>query len=251
MTALNRLTTRPTTPDQVLTLVSKSVMATDVESVAAGLSVELDLHGIGSSAASDLANSSKESDVDLMISKALHQALLPVVSERPTLIGDGGFWEWLALDPFRDYFLERWCGGKEWLTDASLDRPKDASLLRARLVSASVKSQARHAILRLYIYADCAYAFDNSYSKLPVLFEMDQDINTAIFERRLGLSPGLSILLADAATSIVGPGRRERRRGFFREVNLMMSTVSPEFLLATKEGEQELRTLLQNVADAA
>ena len=250
MTELNRLTTRPLTAGQVTAMMSKPISADDVEGIATGLSVEVDLRGIGSGAATDLANSCKESDVDQMISKSLHQALLPIVSTRPALIGEGGLWEWLALDPFRDYFLERWCGGKEWLADSSLERPKDASILRARLVPASVKSQARHAILRLYILADCAYTIEGSYSKLPLLFEMDQDINTAIFERRLGLSPGLSMLLAEAATSIEGPRRRTRRRTFFREVNLMMSTVSPEFLLASADGEQELRTLLRNIADA-
>jgi hypothetical protein len=250
MTELKRLTTRPSTADQVLALISRPVFATDLESLDAGLAVELDLQELGSSAADDLGNSVKESDVDLKISKSLHQALLPVISARPALIGEAGLWEWLALDPFRDYFLERWCGGKKWLDDPSLERPKDASLLRARVVPASVKSQARHAILRLYIYADCAYTSDTSYSTLSLLFEMDQDINTAIFERRLGLSPGLSMHLAEAATSIDGPGRRARRRAFFREVNLMMSTVSPEYLLMTEDGEQELETLLQNIADA-
>lgn len=216
-------------------------------------SLAIDMNSLGTTVFVKLVNGEDESAVDAFLAEQLHVALSPVIAESPALIGDPRFWEWLVLGPFRSYFLLRWCGGGEWLENQEEDRPdverpKDATILRAKLLPNNVKSQARHAILRLYLYANCAYEFDGSYGKLVLLHGIDQDVNTAIFERRLGLSAGLSIFLAEAANSITGPKKRKKRRRFFREVNLMLSTVSPEFLLMDTDGKNELALLLDGIA---
>jgi hypothetical protein len=211
-------------------------------------SFAIDMDSLGKTVFIKLVNGEDESAVDAFLAEQLHVALSPVIAESPALIGESGFWEWLVLVPFRSYFLLRWCEGGEWLENQEVDRPKDATILRAKLLPTNVKSQARHVILRLYLYANCAFEFDGNYGKLSLLHSIDQDVNTAIFERRLGLSAGLSIFLAEAANSITGPKKRSKRRRFFREVNLMLSTVSPEFLLMDANGKNELSLLLDGIA---
>lgn len=210
--------------------------------------IGVDLHSLGKKVEDKLVKGEPESGVDAFLGEQLHLALAPVIAENPSLIGESAFWEWLALDTFRSYFLRRWCDGGTWLENPEVDRPMDSRILRAKLQPSSVKSQARHAILRLYLYADCAFEFDGTYQKLALIHSLDQDVPGAIFERRLGLSAGLAIFLAEAANSITGPDKRRKRRRFFREVNLMLSTVSPEFLLMDTDGKNELALLLDGIA---
>ena len=210
--------------------------------------IGVDLHSLGKKVEDKLVKGEPESGVYAFLGEQLHLALAPVIAENPFLIGESAFWEWLALDTFRSYFLRRWCDGGTWLENPEVDRPMDSSILRAKLQPSSVKSQARHAILRLYLYADCAFEFDGTYQKLSLIHGLDQDVPGAIFERRLGLSAGLSIYLAEAANSISGPGKRAKRRRFFREVNLMLSTVSPEFLLMDSTRRSDLVLLLDGIA---
>jgi hypothetical protein len=223
---------------QAFDLETDLILASTVESV----------EDLGNAAASELKAGIDISMVDKNLARGLHKALAPLFAVDAGLLGESRLWEWMAVDPLRQYFLHRWCDGGIWLSDSSAARPKDASLLRAKLIPQSVKSQARHVVMRLFLYGECAIAFDGSYDRLGLITEIDQDVNTAIFERRLGLSSGLAIHLAEAANSISGPGKRRRRRQFFREVNLMLSTVSAEFLLMSPEGAGELTALLDAIA---
>ena len=246
MVQLCALKTSPRDARQVELALRSSIDGLETETVIP--SFEVGLETLNADASASLLAGKDVADVDAILACDLHKAISPLFSASPGLLGEARLWEWMAIGPFRQYFLNRWCGGEVWLTDPVADRPKDATVLRAKLMPQSVKSQARHAIMRLYLYADCAMAFDGSYSKLDLILGMDQDVNTAIFERKLGLSSGLAVLLAEAANTISGPGKRKRRRGFFREVNLMLSTVSPEFLLMDDDGKKELALLLESIA---
>ena len=249
MVQLRVLRTSPRDVRQIELALRSSIEDLETENLMPGF--EVDLETLNADASFRLLAGEDVADVDTTLARELHKALSPLFLARPGLLGEARLWDWMAVDPFRQYFLRRWCGGEIWLTDPVAERPKDASVMRAKLIPQSVKSQARHAIMRLYLYADCAMAFDGSYSKLDLILGIDQDVNTAIFERKLGLSSGLAILLAEASSTITGPGKRERRRHFFREVNLMLSTVSPEFLLMDDDGKNELVVLLDAIAVSA
>jgi hypothetical protein len=149
------------------------------------------------------------------------------------------FWEWLAFSELREYALARWCGGSEWLINSEISRPKDSALERFLMLPDSVHSQSRHVIRRLYIYADCSFSFDGTYDHIPVILAEDLDIPGAVFERKLGLSPTLAVALCRAANKLGAVKKtddakaisaRSKRRKFFKQVNLLVSSVAMEFL---------------------
>ena len=177
------------------------------------------------------------SKVDQVLAKIVHVELLKLQTTAPWLLNDPVFWEWLALVPFRRYTLKRWCGGEAWLDDD--DAPVPTGLARAVLASGSVKSHARHAVRRLYIYADCSHVATGSYGDVATILDADQDIPGAVFERKLGLSPHMALELIRVAVGFTPTPKsagskavsaRAKRREFLKQVNLLLSTVAVEFL---------------------
>jgi hypothetical protein len=177
------------------------------------------------------------SKVDRVLAEIVHAELLQLQTVAPWLLNDPVFWEWLALDPFRSYTLKRWCGGEDWLDDQEDNVPK--GLARAVLASGRVKSHARHAVRRLYIYADCSYVATGSYGDVATILDADQDIPGAVFERKLGLSPQMALELIRTALSFQPTKKsagtkalsaRKKTREFLKQVNLLLSTVAVEFL---------------------
>ena len=215
------------------------------------------LHGINikklavaaQKASKDLGDSVALGTVDKALAIVLHEELAPLRTSAPGILNDVVFWQWLALNPFREYSLARWCSDLPEL-DAIVEPP--TSLGRLTLTSGSVKSHARHSVRRLYIYADCCHLDDGSYKHLGKILDADQDVPGAVFERRLGLSPLLSMALFDVASQFMptkktdampGVSARTKRREFFKQVNLLGSTVSVEFL-----SEAEIVKYLTDIA---
>ena len=215
------------------------------------------LHGIDAKrleaaaqkAAKDLGDSVALGAVDKVLAIVLHEELAPIRKSAPGVLNDVVFWQWLALNPFREYSLARWCSDLPPLNEI-VEPP--SSLTRLTLTSGSVKSHARHSVRRLYIYAECCHLYDGSYQHLGKILDADQDIPGAVFERRLGLSPSLAMALFDIASqfsptkktdSVPGVSARTKRREFFKQVNLLGSTVSVEFL-----SEAEIVKYLTDIA---
>jgi hypothetical protein len=218
---------------------------------------DVELHGINikklaaaaQKASKDLGDSVALGTVDKALAILLHEELAPIRTSAPGILNDVAFWQWLALNPFREYSLARWCSDLPEF-DAIVEPP--SSLGRLTLTSGSVKSHARHSVRRLYIYADCCHLYDGSYKHLGKILDADQDIPGAVFERRLGLSPLLSMALFDVASQFMptkktdatsGVSARTKRREFFKQVNLLGSTVSVEFL-----SEAEIVKYLTDIA---
>lgn len=204
-----------------------------------------DLHGVDAgaveaaarAAAGDLEAGLDLGTVDEALAKVLHMELAPVRAAAPWVLNDALFWQWLAFHPLREYTLLRWCGGREWLDDPDLAVPTGA--MRFVLAAGSVKTHARHSARRLYLYADCSHSYDGTYGHLGVILGVDQDILGAVFERKLGLSPLMALVLIRTASAFSPTKKtattksisaRDKRRDFFRQVNLLVSTVAVEFL---------------------
>ena len=187
--------------------------------------------------------------VDKALAIVLHEELAPIRKSAPGVLNDVVFWQWLALNPFREYTFARWCNDLPLLSEIA---EPPSSLSRFTLTSGSVKSHARHSVRRLYIYAECCYLYDGSYQHLGKILDADQDIPGAVFERRLGLSPSLAMALFDSASQFTPTKKtdsapsisaRKKRREFFKQVNLLGSTVSVEFL-----SEAEIVKYLTDIA---
>lgn len=200
-------------------------------------------------ASKDLGDSVGLGTVDKALAIVLHEELAPIRNSAPGVLNDVVFWQWLALNPFREYSLARWCSDLPAL-DEIVEPP--SSLDRLTLTSGSVKSHARNSVRRLYIYAECCHIYDGTYKHLGKILDADQDIPGAVFERRLGLSPSLAMALFDVASQFAstkktdsspGVSARIKRREFFKQVNLLGSTVSVEFL-----SEAEITKYLTDIA---
>ena len=203
------------------------------------------LHGVdenvlasaAATAVADLKAGTAAEKVDGSLAQALHGALDPLRRSAPHVLNDPLFWQWLAFHPFRDYTLQRWCGGSDWLDAEEPSVPTGA--MRFVLTGGSVKSHARHSARRLYLYADCSFANGGTYDHVDEILGANQDILTAVFERRLGLSPTMTLELIRAASAFTPTAKtpsnpavsaRTKYRNFFRQVNLLVSTVAVEFL---------------------
>ena len=200
-------------------------------------------------ATTELGNSVALGTVDKALAIVLHEELAPIRKSAPGVLNDVVFWQWLALNPFREYTLARWCKDLPLLSEIT---EPPSSLSRFTLTSGSVKSHARHSVRRLYIYAECCYLYDGTYQHLGKILDADQDIPGAVFERRLGLSPSLAMALFDVASQFTPTKKtdsapsisaRTKRREFFKQVNLLGSTVSVEFL-----SEAEIVKYLTDIA---
>jgi hypothetical protein len=218
-------------------------------------SIDLDgLTDLDTKATKTISDAGSDTAADVDLARELHQALQPIRNSAPWLLNEQRFWEWMAVIPFREYCLDRWCGGSVWLDDDSIEQPKDSRILRYVMKPGSVHSQSRHVIRRLYIYADCSIAYDNTYDHLDTIVGGDLDIPGAVFERKLGLSPTMAVVLCRTAGSILPTKKtsssptisaRTKRRQFFSQVNLLASTVSLEYL-----SEPELTKYLDEIVKA-
>ncbi len=204
-----------------------------------------DTHGIdvvavrtaATRATADLEAKKGFGEVDKALAQVLHKELEPVRATSPWVLNDPLIWQWLAFDPLREYTLRRWCDGAAWLDDPAQEVPTGA--MRFVLTAGSVKTHARHSARRLYLYADCSHAFDGTYNHLAKILEVDPDIPGAVFERKLGLSPLIALVLVRVSSTFSSTKKtsttksvsaRDKRRNFFRQVNFLVSTVAVEYL---------------------
>lgn len=220
----------------------REVFPADVVELGDGSTVSiasLDRFGKSAIQSMNVEDASSVRSADIKLAQDLHESLGPIRDHCPWLLNAREFWEWLAFCELREYALARWCGGSEWLINSEISRPKDSALERFLMLPDSVHSQSRHVIRRLYIYADCSFSFDGTYDHIPVILAEDLDIPGAVFERKLGLSPTLAVALCRAANKLGAVKKtddakaisaRSKRRKFFKQVNLLVSSVAMEFL---------------------
>jgi hypothetical protein len=220
----------------------REVFPADVVELGDGSTVSiasLDRFGKSAIQSMNVEDASSVRSADIKLAQDLHESLGPIRDLCPWLLNAREFWEWLAFCELREYALARWCGGSEWLINSEISRPKDSALERFLMLPDSVHSQSRHVIRRLYIYADCSFSFDGTYDHIPVILAEDLDIPGAVFERKLGLSPTLAVALCRAANKLGAVKKtddakaisaRSKRRKFFKQVNLLVSSVAMEFL---------------------
>jgi len=204
-----------------------------------------DLHGANVEAiataadksARDLQSGAAIGSVDADLAEVLHRELAPVRTSAPWVLNDPLFWQWLAFLPLRSYTLRRWCDGGDWVDDPDREVPR--GVIRFVLTAGSVKTHARHSVRRLYLYAECSHAYDGTYDHLDEILGADQDIVGAVFERKLGLSPLMALVLITTAAKFAATKKsaseasvsaRKKYREFFRQVNLLVSTVAVEYL---------------------
>jgi hypothetical protein len=220
----------------------RAVFPADVVELVDGSTVSiasLDRFGKSAIQSMNVEDASSVRSADIKLAQDLHESLGPIRDHCPWLLNAREFWEWLAFCELGEYALARWCGGSEWLINSEISRPKDSALERFLMLPDSVHSQSRHVIRRLYIYADCSFSFDGTYDHIPVILAEDLDIPGAVFERKLGLSPTLAVALCRAANKLGAVKKtddakaisaRSKRRKFFKQVNLLVSSVAMEFL---------------------
>ncbi len=163
----------------------------------------------------------------------LYKALETVRQAEPNLIFDPKFWAYINLYPMREYNLARWCGGAG-LFGKSL--PAELSVGYFFTKRGDLKGHTRCGARRLYIAAHACQAADGNLNNLSKFF-LDTDLYTGIFERRMSLDADLAVGLA---TSLESASRAERRF-VLRSVQLMLSTISLEYL-----DSQQKKTLIQS-----
>lgn len=211
-----------------------------------------DIASLNKKACVQIDSSGLDRSADKDVARGIHEAFQKIREYADWLLSDGQFWDWCGIVAFRDYSLKRWCGGDEWLSDGNLPQPGESQLKRFICNPRNTHSQARHVVQRLYIAADCSFRYDGTYDHLGKFLDVDLDIASQIFERQLGLSPLMAVVMADVAGDIGGspktPGSpavspRTNRRNFFKQVNFLASTVSLEFL-----PEDELRRYFDEIA---
>jgi len=236
------LTDNLVTADQIISCLKSSPVLSTLITLHDGAHVAIpDLKSSSKVAATKIrgADGALIRTVDIELAKEIHQALEPIRSKCPWVLSEHRFWEWLAFSELREYALERWCGGDGWLSNSEQVTPKESRLKRFVMHSDNIHSQSRHVVRRLYIYAECSKACDGTYDHVPVILAKDLDIPGAVFERKLGLAPALALLLCKFAAL---KSKRADRRVFFKQVNLLLSSVAMEFL-----SESEIEDYLQKL----
>ena len=207
--------------------------------------IEQQFIAIGEGISENLKDNPDASAMDAWLAEKLHVALAEVRVKCAWILNDAPFWHWLSFDVFSEYSIARWCGGSGWIKDRNQPEPGRSSLERMTVLASNIHSHNRHALRRLYIYADCSFSYDATYGHLQMMLNSDLDLVSAIFERRLGIINKFAVVLFKEALKLTKSpvmNARDRRRKFFREVNLLLSTVSPEFL-----DESEQLVYLQDI----
>lgn len=168
---------------------------------------------------------------DAALAPKLHEVLRPL-GRRQLL--DAGLWQWLCLEPLRDYVLARWCGG---VSQDQLPNLKTSKLQRF-VGSPTMVGMSRNAVARLFWGAEAAYATTGSYEDCALVFG-SADLYVGVFEREMGLHP-------EAAMAIIrrlADEPEERRRQALRRLNFVLSTTALEALSAA-EVTKELNALM-------
>jgi len=154
--------------------------------------------------------------------KQLYKALEPVRKSQPHLLSDPRTWAWISLYPMRDYVLARWCDGV-----GLFDKPLPAELNVDYFFTKrnDLKGHTRCGARRLYIAAQACQGAEGNMDNLAKFFS-DKDLYTGIFERRVSLDAELAVELAIALEE----SSRKERRYVLRSVQLMLGTISLEYL---------------------
>ncbi len=155
-------------------------------------------------------------EIESELSIALWHQLLKVRSL--PLVRDPEFWAWLGLFPFRKYVLGRWFGGFD--SDFAQSNPDRCSYF---LTGDSLRDQARNAVRKLWLIADTSQREDNTFDHVEV-FLRSTDLYTGVFERMIGLDPGIAIAIASEVADL----KEDLQRGVIRSVCGVLSTTALE-----------------------
>lgn len=152
----------------------------------------------------------------------LFRALEPARKANPNLLSDPKIWAYINLYPMREYVLARWCDGAGLFGRAV---PAELSVDYFFTKRGDLKGHTRCGARRLFIAAQACHSADGNLNNLSKFFS-DTDLYTGIFERRISLDADLAVELAISLET----ASRAERRYVLRSVQLMLATISLEYL---------------------
>lgn len=155
---------------------------------------------------------------DAEYAELIHTALRKVA--RRVLL-DPKTWHWLTLGPLQTYTLARWCDRWELGDPMTLTTSQQGRFVGR----SSLAGMAGNSIARLYWGADAAWQNDGNYERVPTIFA-NSDLYVGIFERELGLAPGVAVLLAERLKD----EPELPRRNVLVNLNFVLSTTALEAL---------------------
>jgi hypothetical protein len=171
---------------------------------------------------------------DAELAPAFHAALQNC--DRRLLL-DMRLWHWLALGPFSDFVLRRWCGVNN-LAERE-QKPLTAAERDHFLGRPTLNGFNRNAIARLYWVAEALHTPQDGYSLVTAVMG-SQDLLTGIFERFFSLYPPA----ARACVRVLKDVKEEdERRARLKNLNLVASTIALESL-----GQDDIEKLVTTAA---
>ena len=248
------------TLDQLILALSSPAESLDAEN-APGLPPAIELEVIGMAidaaevsdglakagklaAASNREDAKKRAPIDAEVLEHIHAPLAGLSHEAAS---NRGLWTWLACGPGRDFIWMRWTDLEETPTaqsavDAALNAPGSDLVRRFRMTSPGLNGVSRHAIARLWWLCDSSAGDYEAAAKILG----NQDVFQAIFEREIGVVPGLAPLLAevfDLGTDDAPTGSDFRLK-VMKTINQMASVTKIETL-----SPAEMRSLLEAIKE--
>lgn len=155
---------------------------------------------------------------DAQLAPILHEAMRSV--ERRNLL-DHRLWQWLCLEPLREYVLARWCDGAA--VDA-VDGFKMSQLNRF-VGGPTLNGVGRNALARLFWGAETAFVDTGKYDDCRAVFA-SADLFVGVFERKIGLRPQAAMAII---RRLIGEPEAYRREALKR-MNFVLSTTALEAL---------------------
>jgi len=189
------------------------IVKIDKREISFDLSIDINKSNFG-----DVATQSFETQC----AEKLYKALEPVRQADPNLLFDPRIWAFINLYPMREYNLARWCDGVG-LFGKTLPAEMPVGYFFTK--RGDLKGHTRCGARRLYIAAHACQASDGNLNNLSKFFS-DTDLYTQIFERRMSLDSELALALAIKLETL----SRAERRFALRSVQLMLATISLEYL---------------------
>lgn len=146
------------------------------------------------------------------------------------VVVDASFWQWLTVEPFRDYTTARWAPGGVLTPGVEIG----SGLAERFLARPTLGGMARNALARLFWCAHTMGDADEDYVLTKRMLS-SQDLFVGVFEREIGLVPAVARM---SARELVGLSEADRRLAL-RRLLLRGSAVTLETL-----SEDEVRDIL-------
>ncbi len=191
----------------------------------------------------DRSDPKQRAPVDARVVELIHGPLEALTHQAAS---DPGFWTWLACGPGRAFTWMRWSDldpvpADSAAVDAALNAKGSQVAKRFRMVSSGLHGVSRHALARLWWLGD---SLDGDYDAAAKMLA-NQDVFQAVYERKIGLAPGLSRTLIEVFSlgenSIGGATFRSE---IMKPIRQLASVTRIEALEA-----DDLRALVESVRD--